>query len=96
MLNAFIVANLQLICLEMKLTIYVTLFNLHKEKKYHAVSRKTIPRKDKNLLSLLSPCIESFMAGRVAESLRGSESSFAFFGSFLFSTLKSKHVVKVS
>lgn len=31
MLNAFIVANLQLICLEMKLTIYVTLFNLHKE-----------------------------------------------------------------
>lgn len=83
MLNAFIVANLQLICLEMKLTNICYTVQFAQRKKY-AVSRKIIPRKDKNLLSLLSPRIESFMAGRVAESLRGSESSFAFFGSFLF------------
>lgn len=83
MLNAFIVANLQLICLEMKLTNICYTVQFAQRKKY-AVSRKIIPRKDKNLLSLLSPRIESFMAGRVAESLKGSERSFAFFGSFLF------------
>lgn len=83
MLNAFIVANLRLICLEMKLTniCYTVQFA---QRKKNAVSRKIIPRKDKNLLSLLSPRIESFMAGRIAESLKGSESSFTFFGSFLF------------
>lgn len=96
-LCAFIIANLHLICLEIKLTICYTVQYTQRKKISSFKENNPILRKEIKLVQSIISLYRIFhVAGRVAESQRDSDSSSASLEVFIFSILKSMHVVKAS